>query len=410
MVLAVVLMVGVSQFYRSCLGVIAPELAHDLAATPRLLGLASAAFFGAFVVAQVPVGIALDRVGPRRLVNTLTIVAVLGAVAQALAPSGMLFVLGRFVLGLGCSASVMASVVLCARWFSSHRLTTALSRVFALSQVGIFVASSPLAWTSERLGWRDALLASAGLTALVGVCWHFLVRDAPPGTPVPDGRAESLAQALREQFEIWCTRGLLPILALHGVGYAAAATVVGLWAGPYLADVHGLDAAARGWVLLAMGVALPSGLLVVGPLERMLNTRKWLAAPAAGLSICMLLALAGPQHPGRPLSVALLIGLCLSSCYPVVLVAHSRSLFPDRLLGRGLTTVNLAQVLGAAALPALTGLAIGAFPVSQTGARPEVAYRAAFAILAGALSLGLGAYMFARDVRPRQEPAQPQEA
>jgi hypothetical protein len=88
-------------------------------------------------------------------------------------------------------------------------------------------------------------------------------------------------------------------------------------------------------------------------------------------------------------------GLCLFSCFPVV-VAQARALFPDHLVGRGATTVNLAQVVGSAALPVLVGAVVGLFPELAGGARPEAAYRAGFAVLAAALGHRLAGYVAGR--------------
>jgi len=393
-------MTGISVFQRSALGVVAPDLARDLVLSPEALGAANLAFFSAFVITQIPIGIAFDRVGPRRVVAALTVLAVVGGVGQALARDGAELAAARFVLGLGCSASFMAAVVLSARWYSGPGLTGAIARAFALSQLGILMAGSPLAFGSLALGWRGALVVAAGVTAVVGLLWWRHVQDDPPGRPPPVRPAEGLGAALRGQLEVWRTRGLWPILSMHLFAYPAVATVLGLWAGPYLADVHGLDVTGRGWVLLAMGLAVPAGQMCVGTIERWLNTRKWLVVGGALLSLSMLAGLA--LVPGAPLglAVALLVGLCLVTCYPVVVVAHGRSLFPDHLVGRGATTVNLAQVVGLALLPAVLGAVVGLFPEAG-GARPEVAYRAAFGVLTLALAGGLGGYLFSKDAPPR---------
>jgi predicted MFS family arabinose efflux permease len=147
-------------------------------------------------------------------------------------------------------------------------------------------------------------------------------------------------------------------------------------------------------VLLAMGLALPLGLLAIGPLERRLNTRKWLVVGLAAAVVLVLAALAIWPTAPLPVAVALLVALCLFNCFPVVVVAHGRSFFPDHLVGRGATTVNLAQTAGSAALPAFTGWVIALAPEGA-------AYPAAFGSLAFALALGLLGYLFARDARPR---------
>ncbi len=390
---ALAAMTGLSQFHRAALGVVAPDLSAELALSPAVLGAANGMFFGALLLAQVPVGIALDRAGPRRTVGALTGLAVLGAAVQALAGDGAALLAARFVIGLGCAASFMAAVVLCARWYAGAAMTLALSRVFALSQLGILLAGAPLAALAGLVGWRGALGASALLSLACLGLWWALVRDDPPDRPARPRQAETLREALAGQVAIWALPGLARVLSLHLVAYAAAATVLGLWAGPYLADVHGLDAAGRGWVLAAMGLAMPAGLLAVAPLERRFGPRRRIVAAGAAASAAMLLGLAA--WPGAPLAgaVALLVGLVLFSAYPVLVVAEARSLFADHQVGRGATTVNLAQVLGSALLPLAVGAVVGLFP-EVGGARPEAAYRAGFAVLGVALLGGLAGWVW----------------
>ena len=392
LLLALTLLTGLSQFHRSALGVIAPELSADLALSPAMLGAANGMFFAAILVMQLPVGIALDRLGPRLVVAGLSVIAVLGLVLQGLATDGTTLLVARALIGIGCAASFMSAVVLCARWYAGGDMTLALSRIFALSQIGILLAGAPLAWLSGWLGWRDAFLISALLTGLAALAWWRLVQNDPPHKPAPARKPESLREALRGQFSIWRLPGLSRVLALHLVAYAAAATVIGLWAGPYLADVHGLDAKARGRALAAMGLAMPIGLLLVGPLEKHFFPRAALVTAGAALSALMLIGLALWPTPPLPVALGLLVGLIFFSSYPVLLVTEARGLFPDHLVGRGATTVNMAQLVGSALLPLLVGLVIGFFPIEEA-VRPEVAYRAGFAVLAGSLLLGLAGWL-----------------
>ena len=392
LLLALTLLTGLSQFHRSALGVIAPELSADLALSPAMLGAANGMFFAAILVMQLPVGIALDRLGPRLVVAGLSVIAVLGLVLQGLATDGTTLLVARALIGIGCAASFMSAVVLCARWYAGGDMTLALSRIFALSQIGILLAGAPLAWLAGWLGWRDAFLISALLTGLAALAWWRLVQNDPPHKPAPARKPESLREALRGQFSIWRLPGLSRVLALHLVAYGAAATVIGLWAGPYLADVHGLDAKARGRALAAMGLAMPIGLLLVGPLEKHFFPRTALVTAGAALSALMLIGLALWPTPPLPVALGLLVGLIFFSSYPVLLVTEARGLFPDHLVGRGATTVNMAQLVGSALLPLLVGLVIGFFPIEEA-VRPEAAYRAGFAVLAGSLLLGLAGWL-----------------
>ena len=381
-------MTGLSQLHRASLSALGPDVAAELGMDPAALGRVGGAFFVALLVAQVPVGIALDRIGPRRLVAGLAVLAVAGAVLESFAMAEAQLWAARFLTGLGCAASFMSAVVLCTRWRSGAGATRMLTRVFALSQIGLVLAGAPLAFAALWLGWRGAMQASAALTALLALLWWHGVRDAPPGaTPAP---RESLREALLGQFTVWATPGLARLLAIHLVGYAAMATVLAVWAGPYLADVHGLNATARGLVLLAMVAGLPLGLMIIPLVDARLGRRRTvLAGTMAAAATLAPLAL----WPGLPLwgAVAALVALCVASAYPVLVVAENRALFPDHMAGRAATTLNLAQVLGSAAMPALVGSIVALWP-EAAGARPEAAYRAGYGAIAVALLLGALGY------------------
>ncbi|MCW5748579.1 MAG: MFS transporter [Alphaproteobacteria bacterium] len=397
---ALALITIASQFFRASTAAIAPDLIGDLGLSAQQFGAANGAFFLAIGILQIPVGILFDRYGPRRVTTALTGLAVAGAIWQALCTTGAEFLAARLVLGVGCAGSFMSAVLLSSRWFAGERLATVLSWVFALSQAGLMLAATPLAAASAAFGWRAAYLAAAAGAVAIGALFFLLVRDAPPGEVPSAGRGESLLDALRGVARVWRTRGLVPVLAIHTVAYASMATVLSVWAGKYLADVHGLGAVARGNVLLAMSVFQVAGTLAFGPLDRLFNTRKWVIVGGAALSLCTLGSLALIAGPGFWPAAALLCLHCAVAAYGIVIVAHGRTLFPAPLAGRGVTTVNMAQVVGSAGLPWLTGIVIGLFPATAAG-YAEDAYRAAFGTIGLAVLAGLAVYLTARDARPR---------
>ena len=98
-------------------------------------------------------------------------------------------------------------------------------------------------------------------------------------------------------------------------------------------------------------------------------------------------------------AIALLVVLCAVSSYGIVVVSHGRTFYPEALAGRGATTFNLAQVLGCALVPIMTGFIPGFFPVTSSG-YAAVAYQWIFAAIAASLAAGLSVYLFSRDVRP----------
>ncbi|MDP2330854.1 MAG: MFS transporter [Reyranella sp.] len=384
-----------SQFYRVSNSVIAPELARDLDLSARQLGWAGSAFFFALFAVQIPVGMWFDRFGARRTVAALSLLAMAGSLWIATASDAADLIAGRAVVGVGCAASFMSVVFLCSRWFPPARLATALSWVFAASNVGTLAAATPLAWIAATVGWRHGFLGFAAVTLLVAVGFYAVVRDRPPefyqAARGAEPDKETPAEILRGLWQVWRTPGLGPVLSMHFFTYATMLTVLGVWGGPYLYDVHKLDGMARGNVLLAMGAAQILGILAYGPMDRVLRSRKTVVFGGAVISMVLLAVMALLAEPPLWLAVVLLVAFCFFCAYSTVIVAQGRALFPDRLAGRGVTTVNMAQCLGLAVLPAGTGYIVEAFGAGDT------AYRWVFGTLAAGLALGSIAYARARD-------------
>ncbi len=380
-----------SQFYRASNSVIAPELVRDLHLSASELGWAGSAFFFALFAVQLPVGLWFDRYGARRTVSIVSLLAVAGAIWIAHATDASGLIAGRTIVGIGCAASFMSVVFLCARWFPPRRLSTVLSWVFAGSNIGTLAAATPLAWVAGAVGWRNGFLGLAAVTLAIALLFYAIVRDRPPGDSLPATHKEDLANVFRGLLEVWRTPGLLPLLSMHFFAYATMMTILGVWGGPYLFDVHKLDSVQRGNVLLAMGIAQTLGILAYGPMDRVLRSRKKAVLLGTAISTVILVAMASIAEPPLWLAITLLIAICFFCAYGTVIVAQGRTLFPDRLGGRAVTTVNMAQCLGLTVLPALTG-----YIVQGLGAT-DAAYRAVFGVLAAGLVLGSIAYRRSRD-------------
>ena len=395
----------VSQFYRSSTAVIAPELIRDVGLSAEALGVLTGAFFLAFAVAQIPVGVLLDRFGPRHTVAGLLVFAVAGALVFAAGRTPWALTLGRALMGLGCAGVFMGSLVVCARWFPPDRFATVAAVMLSVGGTGNLISTTPLALAAEAVGWRGAFVGMAAITAALCALVWVVVRDAPPGHPYHARRPESLGETIRGLREVLANPRLPYILAMSFVAYPAVATVLGLWAGPYLNDVHGLDAVDRGNVLLVAAGATVVGTLCYGPLDRVFDTRKRIVVCGALATIAVLAALALAPSPALWQAAALLVALGGFGVFAVMIIAHGRAIFPERLVGRGITVVNFANFSGVAVMQIAAGLIVGAFPAAD-GAAPEAAYRLVFGFLAATIVLALMFYAHAADAKPSEaEPA-----
>jgi MFS family permease len=389
----------VSQFLRSSTGVIAPNLAADLGLRPEGLGILSGAFFLSFALAQIPVGILLDRYGARITMIGSVGIAIIGCFVFAMAEGEAGLTLARVLMGLGCSAMLMGPLMIYRWWFAPEKFAMLSGLQISIGTIGALMATAPLALSTEMFGWRASFVGAGVVTLVLAVAMGFIARDTPPGVTPPERPRETLAQSFGGIFEVMRWPGVWPLFVMISSGYASFAAVQTLWASPYLADVHGLDLSARGYVLLGITGGQVVGLLIWGYAERIFGSIKKPIMAGAIMSASILALLALIEAPGLTLVTSLFIVFGLNAGYTPLLLAHGRLLFPDRLAGRGITLLNLGNMAGVFVLQALTGALIG--QLQRMGISPEAGYRATFGALALVLVMALAYYSTIPDTNSR---------
>ena len=254
-----------SQFYRAFLAVLAPVLDTDIGASAEDLAFASGIWLAAFAGLQLPIGYALDYLGPRRTAGGLVLAAV-GAAVFAVAHGPTMVTVAMALIGAGCAPALMVSLYIFARAYPPAMFASLTGLLIGVSSVGNLAAATPMAWAAETIGWRACLWGLAIVTLLITLALVAFVHDPPRAAAAGHDGAGLLA--------LMRTPSVLLLVPLTFAHYAPVAGVRGLWVGPYLADVFHLNALALGNVSLAMGIAMILGSLAYGPLDRLLGTRK----------------------------------------------------------------------------------------------------------------------------------------
>lgn len=374
-----------SQFYRAFLAVLTPVLATDIGASADDLARASGLWFAAFALMQIPVGWALDKIGPRLSASVLLgLFGAGGAALFALAQGPGTVQIAMVLIGVGCSPVLMASYYIFARLYPPGVFATLAGAVIGIGSLGNIASAWPLAATVAAFGWRGTVWALAAVTLATAAILFFLVRDPKR----PEGAATgSLLDILRIP-ALWL---ILPIMF---VNYAPAAGIRGLWAGPYLVDVFGAGAGLIGTVTLLMGLAMVAGNFAYGPLDRLLGTRKWVVLAGNLLAAACCLALWAMPNAGIWSAALLFAGIgFFGASFPMV-IAHGRSFFPPHLVGRGVTLLNLFGIGGVGVMQ----FASGPFFAGMARTRPVAeAYGTLFGIFGLVVLAGCAAYLFSRD-------------
>ncbi|MCS0631711.1 MFS transporter [Telluria mixta] len=374
-----------SSLLRNVNAVLAPHLVGALALTPGQLGLLTSAFFFAFALVQLPVGIALDRYGPRKVQVILLMLAATGALLFATGRSFGQLVLARAVIGCGLGGCFMSAVKAIATWISPKRLPSVQGYLIAVGGLGAASSTMPVRMLLQHVDWRGLFMLLALLTACSGLLiWLITPRSKAPGGALP---------TVRSVLDVYRAPAFRATISLVLVPHAIFFGIQGLWIGRWLSDVARFPDAAVAY-LLYMGMAsVIFGAIAVGMITEWAGRRGIEALDVAAVGVFLfILVQAAIVFNWRPslqlLSVLFtLVGTITGIEYAIV----AQSL-PRTLTGRAATCLNLLIFIGAFLVQAGFGLIVGLWRPDAAGHFPALAYRVAFGVLVALQMPGLLGY------------------
>ena len=368
-----------SYVFRNVNAVIAKDLAAEFALSPADIGLLTSMYLLSFAAMQVPVGVFLDRYGPRRVVASLLCIAGLGALGFALAGRFGELALGRALIGLGVSACLMGSIKAFTLWFPLARLATLNGWMIAFGGLGGLAATSPLEALLTPLGWRAVFVGMAAGCALAAAAIFFIV----PEKPLP-GAGEGWGVAFARMGRVFGTLSFwrigLPLMVCHGAYQA----MQGLWLAPWLADVGGLARAAMAAHLFTTALAYTIGALFYGWFADFLGdrgvSRLGLYKVGAATAVAAFIAIAFDLVQAKmPLLMVYGFSTISAALAYALLTRH----FPPEMTGRVNTAANVAMFFVSFLCQFGVGVVLRMFPVVDGRYSPD-GYMLAFGLIAAA--------------------------
>jgi predicted MFS family arabinose efflux permease len=370
-----------NQCNRGLVATIGPLLAIEFGLSASGLGLLAACFFAAYAAAQLPIGVALDLHGPRRVQSSLALVSAAGFAISAAAPDVWALAFGRIVCGVGLAAGLMAMLKANSQWYPKERVAAVTGAGLFLAGMGGMSATVPVQWAVPFLGWRGifALLALLCLAAAVWI--RAAVPDRPPGHPVPERR--SMAREMAEFGRIFRDRPFLRFLPAIMVLSALNFTFQGLWAGPWLRDVAGLADGPRAAALLIYALGLVTGSLVTGQAASFAQARGFPPMFVPYLGIGGVLAAQAalfvvPAGFGAVAAVWFLFSFAGS--VGVAGYAAVGQGFPPELQGRVATAINFSMLVLVFILQTGIGAILDLWPRTAAGGWDPAGYRVALGV------------------------------
>jgi len=364
-----------SYVFRTVNAVVAPNLVHDAGLAAADLGFLTSMYLAAFALLQLPLGILLDRFGPRRVEAVLLTLAAAGSLIFALSGGLVGLSLGRALIGAGVSCCMMAAFKAFAMWFAPQRLPIIYGCLLTFGALGAISATVPVEWLLGMIDWRVLFLGLAGFAGLVSVTVFGVVPDhrAPPADTSLRDQLEGLRQVFSDRF-FW------RIAPLSAISSGSSLAINGLWAGPWLRDVAGLGREAVAGHLMIISTSMGVGFFTMGLLTDRLSrvgVRPHVIA-ASGMSGFMLtvavLALGGTDTALWLLLACIgFLATSASLCYSLLSQHFARD-----LAGRANTALNVLVFLAAFGVQWGIGLVLNGWENPVTHAYAPAGYQVAF--------------------------------
>jgi MFS family permease len=379
----------ISYFFRSVNAIIAPDLVADIGLTAADLGLLTAAYFFAFALFQLPLGILLDRFGPAKVQTVLLLTAALGAFVFAAGDAKSTLFIGRALIGLGVAGGLMSSFKAIVLWFPRDRLPLINSVFMAFGGLGALSATAPVESAMAFTDWRGVYAAIGVVTALVALLILVVTPEKPRTAPV-----ETVAELIKSLAAIYTDRVFWRIAPITVCAAGAAMALQGLWSGPWLKDVAGASRTEVASHLFVIALCMTIGFALQGLISDFVY-RRWRIQPQTVMATGVIIFLAiqfGIIFELTWLSYVIWGAFGLLSNFAALGFAVLSQHFPQSLSARANSAMNVLVFLFAFGSQYAVGPIINTYPLTDAGGYQPQAFQVAFAAIAAIQVLAVGWY------------------
>jgi MFS family permease len=389
-----------SMFYRVTNAVIAPDLVRDFNLDAERLGMLGSAFFYAFALFQIPIGILLDRIGPRRVMAFCALVGAAGAFVFASAGSYLTAFIGRVLLGIGMASAFVGSFKVFVMLYSPRRFSTLSGTLSAIATLGAIFAASPLAYLNAIIGWRLTLFSCGVVTCALAVLIFWVLQETDQEKYAGVLSATSPEQktgVIQSARLIFGTLTFWQISSLAFFRYGTFVALQGVWLGPYLMGIKGFTPITAGNILVMLSVGTAIGSPLAGYLaDRVFSTTKSVLLLGIICYALSLFPLTGIWKIESSLAFsALFICLGFFNGFGMLGYTHIKELFPHSMSGTATTGVNFFLMGGGAVFMQIIGVIIS-LSTGTHQANPAGSYHLAFFVCFIGMTTSLIFYSFAK--------------
>ena len=396
----------VSFFQRFAPAGVAPDLAAAFATTASSLGGLAATYFYVYMLMQVPTGILVDTLGPRRILLIGGLVASFGSLLFGLATTLEMAFIGRTLVGLGVSVTFISLLKIIAVWFDDNRFASVVGLAMLIGNLGSILAGAPLSAVAQTLGWRSVFVGIAIISLLAAIGSWLFVRDHPNGEVAGTRPHFDRTVILSALLAVVRNRATWPAMAINFSVSGSFFAFGGLWAMPFLTQGLGMSRALASAHVSLYFASFALGCVIIGALSDRLGLRKPVLVVTTNLyALSWLPWVAGVTLP-LAASYALFVVMGLLTASYALTWACAKEVNPPLLSGMSTSVTNIGGFLAGALLQPLFGWVMDtrwAGVLSEAGVRVYALadYQAGALLLAATACIGAFAAWHLRETKCR---------
>jgi len=243
----------ISNLLRSITATLTPVLTTEFDLSAGNLGLLAGGYFIGFAVMQIPVGLLLDRHGPKKIISFFLVIAIISTLSFALAKTFTGLLISRIFIGVGVSACMMGPLTGYRVWFAEKYQQRANSWMLMVANLGFVSSTLPVQILLPEIGWRLIF----GLIAILTLLSIVLILMFIPNWNKTDENLKK--ENLSALSEIWKNKFFISLIPIAFINYGGIQAIQTLWAGPWMLEVAGYNAiqSATGlfWINITMLIA-----------------------------------------------------------------------------------------------------------------------------------------------------------
>lgn len=345
-----------SFFHRFAPAGIASDLAATFQTSAASLGVLAATYFYVYTIMQVPTGVLVDTLGPRRILVGGSLIAAAGSLLFGLAPDLTTAMIGRTLIGLGVSVVFIAMLKLIALWFDERRFATLVGLSMLIGNAGSVLAGTPLAAAASVVSWQTVFIVISGISLLIALASWWLIRDEAQddGDKAKSGFDRTVI--IGALLGVLRNRATWPPVVVNFGLTGSFFTFGGLWLTPYLTTIHGMTRVTAAGHLSLYFAGFAIGCLAVGSLSDRIGRRRPVLF-GSGLVVCAFWALL-LSAVSMPLALShALFGLMGVATAGFVLTwACAKEVNPPHLSGMSTSVTNMGGFLAGALVQPAVGV------------------------------------------------------